>query len=92
MSNYKTYTEVEVNGEKIQITGVFYKECGDGWNDPIEPAHWELVETIYKGVDSDPDDFAQELGLTSDELYEIFYAALDAQDERDWDGFDISFH
>ena len=80
-----TETTIIINGQSVLIFGEYYPHSGDGFNDPYEPAHWEVYESIYNGEDLDLEQLAKIFNMTESELYKICSDALKEQDRLDWE-------
>lgn len=83
--NIMTTATILISGFTILVSGTYYPQFGDGFNDPYEPAHWEVYESIYNGEDLDLEQLAKIFNITESELYKICSDALSEQDRLDWE-------
>lgn len=80
-----TTATIIISGQTILISGTWYPHSGDGFNDPIEPAGWEINEIILNGIDYDYEDIMKMFNISENDLFNMFEDALSEQDKSDYE-------
>lgn len=83
-----TTTTIQIKDYQIKLTAKYYHATGDGFNEPYEPANWDISEILLNGEDIDADGYnylCELLDLSELELDKLFTTALNKQDYIDWE-------
>ena len=76
-----TTATILISGFTILVSGTYYPQFGDGFNDPIEPAGWEITELLLNGAKCEIEYLTFLLKITELDLHN----ALSEQEQSDYE-------